>query len=349
MKKPYDEELFTTIRDFLTVFLPKQKCCSPLTIKSYRETITLLLEFLKQIKSIPYSNVTFQLFNNSLVTEFLEWIECIRNCSTSTRNQRLAALKSFFKYAGIRNPARIACSMEINNIPSKRVPATIVEFLTENALKTLFQQPDTTKKLNIRDQFFMILMYDLAGRNQKILDLSVGDVTVSPKNPYVRITGKGSKQRLVPLMEKTMKHFQNYLELFHPVEKRRSDDPLFYTIIHGKIHRMSPDNSASFMMRYGKLAKKICSEVPDQVHPHQLRNSRAIHLYRGGMPMPLLAEYLGHVDIKTTSVYAYADTEMKRAAILAATNTNQSSEPELPVWRMENDEEFLKILFGFKS
>lgn len=146
--------------------------------------------------------------------------------------------------------------MEINNIPSKRVPATIVEFLTENALKTLFQQPDTTKKLNIRDQFFMILMYDLAGRNQKILDLSVGDVTVSPKNPYVRITGKGSKQRLVPLMEKTMKHFQNYLELFHPVEKRRSDDPLFYTIIHGKIHRMSPDNSASFMMRYGKLAKR---------------------------------------------------------------------------------------------
>ncbi|MNC70497.1 hypothetical protein D3C75_1213170 [compost metagenome] len=65
--------------------------------------------------------------------------------------------------------------------------------------------------------------------------------------------------------------------------------------------------------------------------------------------MPLLAEYLGHADIKTTSVYAYADTEMKRAAILAATNTNQSSEPELPVWRMENDEEFLKILFGFKS
>jgi integrase/recombinase XerD len=137
--------------------------------------------------------------------------------------------------------------------------------------------------------------------------------------------------------------------MFHPVEKRSSNDPLFYTVIHGKIHRMSPDNSASFIMRYGKSAKKICSEVPERVHPHQLRHSRAIHLYRGGMPMPMLAEFLGHADIKTTSVYAYADTEMKRAAILAATNTNHSVEPELPVWRTENDEELLKVLLGLKS
>lgn len=106
-----------------------------------------------------------------------------------------------------------------------------------------------------------------------------------------------------------MKHFQNNLELFHPVENRSYDDPLFFNIVHGKRHRMSPDNASSFMMRYGKSAKEVCSEVPDRVHPHQLRHSRSIHLYRGGMPMlPLLAEFLGHADIKTTNVYAYADT-----------------------------------------
>jgi integrase/recombinase XerD len=222
--------------------------------------------------------------------------------------------------------------MEISSIPS------------ESALKSLLQQPDTTKKRSIRDQFFIILMYDVAGRNQEILDLSVGDIIVSSKNPYVRITGKGSKQRLVPLMEKTVKHFQNYLELFHPVKTRSYDDPLFYTIIHGKRHRMSPDNSSSFMRRYGKSAKEVCKEVPDRVHPHQLRHSRAIHLYRGGMPLPLLAEFLGHADMKTTSVYAYADTEMKRIAIQAATNTNQSIEIVQPQWKTENDENILKAL-----
>ena len=194
----------------------------------------------------------------------------------------------------------------------------------------------------------MIPMYDVAGRNKEILDLSVGDIAIGSKNPYVRITGKGSKQRLVPLMEKTVNHFQNYLGLFHPIKNRRYDDPLFYTIIHGKRQRMSPDNASSFMMRYGKSAKKVCSEIPDWVHPHQLRHSRAIHLYRGGMPMPLLAEFLGHADMKTTSVYAYADTEMKRVAIQEATNTDHGIEPELPLWKSENDEEVLKALFGLK-
>ena len=348
MKKYFDEELFVTIRDFLNVFLSKQKCCSPLTIKSYRQTITLLLEFLKQSKKIPYSKVRFELLDYSLITEFLEWIENSRNCSASTRNQRLAALKSFFKYASIRNPTLIAGSIKINNIPFKKSAATVVEFLSENALKALLEQPDTAKLQGIRNQFFMILMYDVAGRIQEILDLSVGDIIINSKSPYIRITGKGSKQRIVPVMEKTVKHFQNFLDLFHPIENRRVEDPLFYIVTHGKKHRMSPDNASSFMMRYGKSAKKVCSEVPDRVHPHQLRHSRSIHLYRGGMPMPLLAEFLGHVDIKTTNVYAYADTEMKRAAIRAATKEN-TIETEPPVWKTENVEELLKVLFGLKS
>lgn len=136
------------------------------------------------------------------------------------------------------------------------------------------------------------------------------------------------------------------MDLFHPVKSRSYDDLLFYTIIHGKKHRMSPDNSSSFMRSYGKSPKEVCKEIPDRVHPHQLRHLRAIHLYRGGMPLPLLAEFLGHADIKTTSVYA--DTEMKRIAIQAAKNTNHSTEPVQTQWKLENDETLLKALFGLK-
>jgi site-specific recombinase XerD len=345
MKKYYDKELFTTIRDFLIVFLPKQKCCSHLTIKSYRETITLLFKFIKESKNISYSKVTFEILEYSLIEEFLEWLETSRDCSISTRNQRLAALKSFFRYAGINNPTRFADSIKIKNMPFKKSTAKVVEFLTENALKTLLEQPDTKKAIGIRDQFFMILMYDVAGRMQEILELSIGDVVINSRSSYVRILGKGSKQRNVPIMEKTVKHLENYINLFHPVESRRQDVPLFYIITHGKLHRMSPDNVSSFMLKYGRAAKKVCSEVPDRIHAHQLRHSRAIHLYRGGMPMALLAEYLGHADAKTTSIYAYADTEMKRAAIQAATKTN-AIESEPPLWNKGNVEDLLKELFG---
>ena len=106
---------------------------------------------------------------------------------------------------------------------------------------------------------------------------------------------------------------------------------------------MSIDNVEKFVKKYGEMAKEICNEVPKRVHPHQLRHTRSIHLYRGGMPLALLSEFLGHVEIETTRVYAYADTEMKRKAIEKAT-INDDNLKEEPIWI--NDEETLKKLYG---
>lgn len=344
--KLVDDILFKRIRSFLTIYLPKQKCCSFNTIKSYKETINLLLSYLQKEKQIPLLQIAFEHLDSDTICNFLDWLQEKRGCSISTRNQRLQALKSFFKYAGMMDSDCIALQYALSKVPVKKKISSMVEFMSEKALQALLQQPSVNNKLGIRDRFFMILMYDTAARCREMLSLKVKDIQLQPKGSIVYLTGKGSKMRVVPIMARTAEHYHHYLDIFHPVQTRNSDDYLFYTTIHGVKNQMSPDNVASFMKRYGRSAKQSCPEVPDKVHPHQLRHTRAIHLYRGGMPMPLLAEFLGHADMTTTQVYAYADTEMKRAAIQKVDQRNNLIPTEQPVW--VNDDEMIRKLYGLR-
>jgi len=335
-------DFFKTIRNFLTVFLPKQKCYSPHTIRSYRDALNLLIEFLRTEKDLSVSEITFALIDRAMICDFLDWLQEHRHCGTTTRNQRLNALKSFFRYAGMLDCTLMAVHMEVGTVPVKKEQRKLVEFLSEKALETLLHEPDTSKQIGLRNRFIMILMYDTAARCQELLDLRVDDFILSGKTPFVYLSGKGGKTRAVPLMEKTLLHYHQYLDIFHPAQTRQSDDLLFYTVIHGQRCRMSPDNVASFMKIYGAAASVKAKDIPKRVHPHQMRHTRAIHLYRSGMPLPLLAEFLGHSNINTTNIYAYADTEMKRAAIEKSIHPTAPAEIIQPIWK-NDDETILKL------
>ncbi|MGD9569247.1 MAG: tyrosine-type recombinase/integrase [Sedimentibacter sp.] len=343
--KTHDDDFFKYIKDFLTIYLPKQKCYSSKTIESYKTAINLLLDFLKDEKGVSTLNISFEHMNYTMILEFLEWLQDFRNCSTSTRNQRLMALKSFFKYAATINPIYISIQLEVSKVPVKKAPEKVVEYLSEAELKTLLEQPDTTTLRGIRDSFFMILMYDIAARNQEVLDLKICDI-VFDSRPMVYILGKGSKMRVVPISKNTAEYGLYYLSKLHPIETRKNDDYVFYTAIHGQRHPMSPDNSESFIKKYGEAAQKVCPAIPNRVHPHQLRHSRAMHLYRNGMPLPLLQQFLGHADMQTTLIYAYADTEMKREAIEKADKKSNMKLPQEAIWK--NDDEMIRKLCGLK-
>jgi site-specific recombinase XerD len=311
---------------------------------SYRTTINLLINFLRIIKKISLSNISFSLFNRELIIEYLDWLEINRNNSKNSRNQRLAALRSFFKYAGYIDCSLISLHLEVQQIPIKKVQGQIVDFISENALKTIFEQPNLKKHNGVRDQFFMILMYDTAARCGELLKMRVCDIRYDIKDPVVYLDGKGKKPRIVPIMNKTVEHCKRYMNIFHNIPS--NDDYLFYTIIHGIRQQMSADIVAIFMKKYAKSASISCSEVPENLHPHQFRHSRAIHYYRNGMPLNLLAEYLGHTSVDTTKIYAYSDTEMKRCAMEKA-NINGSPTPEIiPIW--ENDEDMILKLSGLR-
>ena len=344
--KIYDEAFFKTLRDFLTVYLPKQRCYSSNTVNSYKTALNLFVDFIVAEKKIPLYKLSFDHISADFVSDYLDWLQTKRGCSSSTRNQRLMALRSFAKYAGVMDAANVYVHMELGKIPRQKTDAGTVEYLSEEALKTLLTQPDSKRLTDVRNRFLMILMYDTAARCQEILNLRMKDFELNTKSPFVYLHGKGNRTRTVPLMPKTVQHYLAYLAQFHPETGRNGDNFVFYTTIHGRRGQMSPDNVEHFMKIYGEKAKQKCSHVPDRVHPHQLRHTRAIHLYRGGMPLALLSELLGHANISTTQIYAYADTEMKRLAIQKACPTDYAgfAEPEKPIW--ENSDDLIRKLYG---
>jgi site-specific recombinase XerD len=337
-----DTDYFETTRDWLTIHLPKHQHCSANTVKSYKHTLNFFVDYLIDEKNIKIHKLSFSHFTANNIKDFLDWLQETRSISASTRNQRLMALRSFAKYAAGRDVQNLFLQTEMANIPAQRHEKSVVEFLSEAELKTLLATPDTSTKLGLRDSFLMSLMYDSGARLSEVLNLKLGHFEFDQGKPFIYLTGKGNKTRTVPIMDKTVKIFRRYCREFH-TEPYNSDDYVFYTVIHDVKHHLSPDTVQSFMRKYCDKTKQTCPSMPDNLHPHQLRHTRAIHLYRGGVPLSLVAEFLGHAQISTTQVYAYADTEMKREAIRKVDGS--AGEAQGPaVW--ENDREMIKRLYG---
>ena len=339
-------DFFSAVRGYLLDYLPKQKCCSDNTIKSHKIALNLFVEFLRKERHMKVEKINFSAIDKQTILDFLKWLEDARQCSPATRNQRLSILRTFLAYAGGVDCTQISLELDVKKIPMKKYQQAVVDFLSENALKALLEQPDTRKLNGLRDRFFMTLMYDTAARCSEVLNFKICDMRVESSRPVVHLLRKGNKAQPVPLMNKTVEHYKHYLRIFHPDADKSSTDYLFYVTTHGVRHRMSNDAVGAFMKKYGKAAKKVCPEIPERVHAHQLRHSRAVHFYRNGMPLALVGEYLGHVTLETTKIYAYADTEMKRKAMEKADANLSSNLEAVPIW--QDNEDMILRLSGLK-
>jgi len=173
--------------------------------------------------------------------------------------------------------------IDISTIPKKKEVGEQheIEFFSEASLKILLEQPDCEKKNGVRDLMFMILLYDTGARVQEILDIRLKDLHIDEHTPYVTVTGKGSKTRIVPLMMKTCEHLEKYIRRFH--SEANLENYLFYTERKGKREQMSVDNVEKFITKYATKAHAIFPESPEHIYPHMWRHSRAMHLYRNGM------------------------------------------------------------------
>ncbi|MDR1245441.1 MAG: site-specific integrase [Clostridiales Family XIII bacterium] len=337
---------FTVVRDFLTDYLPMQKGLSENTIISYRQVLNLMVNYLRTERKMSVKKIGFETFNRELILEFLDWLETSRNCGTTTRNHRLMVLRSFFDYAGVLDCTQVALSLAVNDLPVKKAQGRIVDYLSEKALEALLAQPKQAKRKELRDLVFMMLMYDSAARCNEMLNLRVRDLRLATEHPTMYLLGKGNKPRIVPVMLRTVEHCKHYLDIFHSETAGRDDNFVFYTVMRGKRKPISADAVALFMSKYCGMAKVICPEMPDKLHPHMLRHTRAMHLYRSGMPLHLLSQTLGHASEEATRIYAFADTEMKREAMTKADALRGGNLPPPAVW--EDDEDMILTLAGLR-
>ena len=299
------------LTEFLSVYLPQQKNASKNTIASYRDTFKLLLCYCQNHKGIPVEKLTMDMFSHSLVSDFLNWLETDRKCGISSRNQRLAAIHSFFRYAQYEEPEGILHFQKIIAIPQKKAPKPSIPHLTPGAMQLLLSQPDRTTAKGRRDLTLISVLYDSGCRVQELADLRVRDVILT-NLPVLVLTGKGNKVRRVPLMKNTMTLLKRYI-CENALDKQwKSDYPLF---VNKQRNKLTKEGVAYIISKYVMAARRNSTIVPEKVTPHMFRHSKAMHLLQAGVSLIYIRDFLGHEDIKTTEIYAKCDTELKRIAI----------------------------------
>lgn len=340
-----DERLFLLIKNFLLTYLPTQRNSSENTITVYRTALNQFLQFVSAQKHIPITSITFDLFSFDMVNAYLDNLTTEKGLSPATRNNRLAALRAFVSYASACYPEYIALASKLSAIKvQKDDPFAKIAYMSEDAIHAILEQPDMSTKIGIRDQFMMILLYDTGARIQELLDIRICDIKLG-QSPQVILHGKGNKVRTVPLMKDTVVHLNNYMYAFHNGEPCTSTQLLFYVVRNGNKTPVCDDTVRLRMQKCAEAARCECLEVPARVHPHLWRHSRAMHLYQHGMNLTLISQWLGHANLETTLIYAYADTEHKRDAIEKAMGKNAAHGIE-PTKYTVTDEELLKRLYG---
>lgn len=299
------------LTDFLTKYLIAQKNVSKNTILSYRDTFKLLLRYCQQIKNIVPEKITMSILSSDLIVDFLAWLEVDRGCGASTRNQRLAAIHSFFRYVQSEEPAGLFHFQKVIAIPQKRSQKTVVEYLTPNAMMILLDQPDKKLERGRRDLTLLSVLYDTGARVQELIDLRIFDISI--EHPTIlTLTGKGNKVRRVPVMKNTAALLRSYLAEHDLNKQWKNQYPLFTNSQHEKLTK---EGVAHIIRKYADAARKTSVQIPVSVRPHMFRHSKAMHLLQAGVNLIYIRDFLGHVDIKTTEIYARADTETKRIAI----------------------------------
>jgi site-specific recombinase XerD len=255
---------------FFTNHLAGERAASPRTIASYRDAMKLLLIWFKDTQRIPPQKLRLADIDRPRVLGFLDWLETERNCSTATRNQRLAVIKSFCRYTAVEQPDHLDQVTQVLAIRQKNTPAPQLEHLTADEVKTLLAEPGTASTRAVRDTVLLTLAYDTAARVQELCDLNVTDIRRA--NPMtVTIHGKGSKTRYVPLMGPTAQLLAGYLEHLDPHPGLGADaDPLF----HGPNYsRLTRSGIAKLLARHVRAARaRNPGWAPGlTVTPHTLR------------------------------------------------------------------------------
>lgn len=269
----------------------------------------------------------------------LEYIRYLqqKNMKPSTINQRLTALKSYLWFCSDEDIALQSLSIMASRIPNVKEPKLVRERLSDGDLKLLFEALENNKR-GIRDRAIMILLYDSAIRVSELIGLNIGDIHIDDRYSFIRVHGKGNKEREISIGNRTSDHLRLYNGMYNSDSSK--EDPLFYTVYKGVKSRMSAGNIERITRKYADIARKVSDTIPTSVYPHMFRRTRATNLYQNGVELDLVSRTLGHEQIETTkSHYAVPSEEMLRRSMeKAGTNV---AEPER---ENETDEKILKYL-----
>src|SRR6201993_5392974 len=299
--KPTDFSVHLT--NFFTHYLAAQRNLSPNTIMAYRDVFTLLLRFCRDVQGVALERLRLEQIDVSLVETFLDYLERERKSSPRTRNHRLAALHAFFRYVQAEEPAHMLPCQKILAIPQQRHARPTVTYLSKEELAELLAQPNLRTAEGRRDAVLLSILYDTGARVQELIDLSVGAVRKDAP-PQIRLLGKGRKMRAVPLMNNTLQLLRDHLQENHLDRPEQFEKPLFQ---NARGQRLSRSGIRYILQKYLGRARSTLPSLNRKVSPHTLRHAKGMHLLQSGISLDMIRDFLGHVDVKTTQIYARAN------------------------------------------
>jgi site-specific recombinase XerD len=331
-------ELGTAVRSFFEDYLKVQKGLRPSSIRSYRDVLKL---FLKQVADHHRCSITRLKLTDLVADEvlvFLHHLEAQRGNQVRTRNQRLAALRTFFRYLASRAPETLAEAQRVEAIPTKRCAPPQTYYLERDEVDQLLAKIPTTTASGLRDRAILTLMYNTGARVQEIADLHVQDVDLDGPQ-RVRLHGKGDKWRACPIWPETAQ----LLKQLESVRTGKPNAPLFYS----RLHRA--------LTRFGlyKLVKRYAANLlPNSPHtseargisPHVFRHTASMGLLEAGVDINVIRAWLGHVGLETTNRYAEINFRTKAAAVALCAPSDQSSVALLQERAWHRDIDLLKWL-----
>lgn len=307
--KPKQNTLAGALRGFFTDYLPKQRAMSPHTISSYRDSLKLLLQFVAGKKADP-SLLVLEKLSVEQVSGFLQHLEDVRHNQAATRNIRLSAIHSFFRYVGVHHPQYLEQSQRILSVPFKRKTTKQIEHFEFSEIQALLSGIDQSKAHGCRDYAMISFMFNTGARVSEVIGMQACDLRlIEPASVLLR--GKGRKERTCPLWPETVRALLNYLEqrALGVHEARR----VFLN------HRGQPLTRFGARLIVKKLVRETAVHQPSlkhkQLHPHCFRHSTAIHLLRSGVDLCMISHWLGHCSVNTTNKYLELDLETKKEAL----------------------------------
>jgi site-specific recombinase XerD len=305
------------LQAFFTDRLMRQRQVSPETIASYRDAFCLLFRFVQQHLSKAPSVLEIEDLDAPLIVAFLCWLENERGNCARTRNARLAAIHSFFKYAALHDPIHSALIHRVLAIPGKRHDRVPVEYLTRPETEALLAAPDQTTWAGRRDRALMLLTVQAGLRVSELIGLDCQDIVLG-NGAHVHCKGKGRKERCTPLRKETIETLDAWLR----ERNGRPSDPLFPNARGGRLSR----DGVEYLLRKNLLiAMQSCPSLKNKrLSPHVLRHTAAMDLLQHGVDRSVIALWLGHETLETVDVYVHADLQMKERALAKTLPLNVS-------------------------
>ena len=323
------------LQSFLIDYIIGECNCSLNTKSSYSTTFYLLIEFLFKKYKIKSNEITFDNLNKEIIIEFLDYLENDRKNSVSTRNQRLASLKSFFKYVQYNEPSLFDLCTQILSIKNKKVPNKIISYFSEEEIKIIISH--LNKENNLKYLTLLCVLYETGARVSELINIKICDINLSD-TASITLYGKRNKIRIVPISNELVKLINKYF-------KNQYVDYGEGLLLYSKNHKQYSRFGINFIIN--SLADKLKLEYPnyfkENYHPHSFRHSKATHLYNNGTPLLYIKDFLGHSTITTTEIYASPDSKKQRELILEnaqeikiKTNYSDNKKETLDNWLKNN-------------